>query len=244
MKPQLNEEIKYVIQPGDTIFSIAKKFNTSIEKILSKNPYVNPSNLKINSLLLIPVEIIPGTGLINQKVLNLNNHFRMLWEQHIAWTRMTIMDIVYNLPELEFSIDRLLRNPTDFKLALKPFYGEEASSKFEKLLKEHLTVAADLVKAAKANNNMEFEKLDKKWHNNADDIARLLSSINPYWTFKEWQQMLYQHLELVKLEATYFLTGTYGKNEILFDSMEKQALEMSDYLFKGIIQQFPELFIV
>lgn len=86
----------------------------------------------------------------------------MLWEQHITWTRITILDIVFNLPELEFSIDRLLRNPTDFKLALRPYYDEDSANNFELLLTEHLTVAADLVKAAKGKNNIEFEKLDEK----------------------------------------------------------------------------------
>lgn len=239
MKPSTSDDIKYIIQQGDTIFNIAKKFNADVEKVLSKNPHVNPANLVVGNYILIPsTNNLP----INKKILDLNNHLRMLWEQHIAWTRMTIMDIVYKLPELDIAIDRLLRNPTDFKHALRSFYGEETASKFESLLKDHLTIAADLVGAAKANNNVEFERLDKHWHNNADDIARLLSSINPYWSFKTWQEMLYQHLELVKLEATYFITGTYGKNALLFDQMEKQALEMADYLLHGIIRQFPNLF--
>jgi spore coat assembly protein SafA len=48
-------EIPYVVQPGDTIFSIARKFNTSVEAIITRNSITNPSLIYPGQRLIIPV---------------------------------------------------------------------------------------------------------------------------------------------------------------------------------------------
>lgn len=53
----------------------------------------------------------------------LNNVMRMLWEQHVAWTRMTIISIVENLADEGLVTKRLLRNPTDIAALFQPLYG-------------------------------------------------------------------------------------------------------------------------
>lgn len=59
---------------------------------------------------------------INRTELEIINKFRLLWEQHIVWTRMAITSIVFDTPDQEQVIARLLRNPTDLSNALKIFY--------------------------------------------------------------------------------------------------------------------------
>jgi hypothetical protein len=90
---------------------------------------------------------------ISEKAVNLQNVIRMLWEQHIIWTRLTILNIIKDLPEVNLVTNRLLRNPIDFKEVLKPVYGDEVASQFSDLLKSHLVIAAQLVKAAKAGGS-------------------------------------------------------------------------------------------
>lgn len=179
---------------------------------------------------------------VNEQELNLNNLMRLLWEQHITWTRNVIQDIVYDAPEKEFAISRLLRNPTDFKNALAPFYGEANATTFEELLKEHLVIAAEIVTAAKNNDTSQVTKLTTQWFGNADEIARFLASINPYWNYLEWQKMLYDHLNLVNSEATNFLNSNLEQNVALYDEMEHQAMLMADELTRGIVRQFPHRF--
>lgn len=48
-----NEE-SYIIQLRDTLFSIAEKQNTSVEKIIEMNPWVDPYNLKPGSRICVP----------------------------------------------------------------------------------------------------------------------------------------------------------------------------------------------
>jgi len=62
---------------------------------------------------------------VNEQVLNLNNLMRLLWEQHITWTRNVIQDIVYDAPEKEFAISRLLRTPPISRTRLPRFTGKQ-----------------------------------------------------------------------------------------------------------------------
>jgi hypothetical protein len=179
---------------------------------------------------------------ISRSELDLTNALRMLWEQHIAWTRMTIISIIASLPDVDLVTKRLLRNPIDFARALKPFYGNRIASKFSDLFTAHLVIAAELVKAAKAGNKEAAADAEKRWYANADEIAAFLASINPYWSQEDWKTMLHEHLALTKSEAVAILTGNYAEGIRLYDEIEKQALKMADVMSKGIVKQFPKKF--
>ena len=49
----------YLVEAGDTLFSIAAKFNTTVDAITRANPCVDPQNLRINQLLCIPQGVTP-----------------------------------------------------------------------------------------------------------------------------------------------------------------------------------------
>lgn len=44
----------YSILAGDTLFSIALKFNTTVNAILAENPGINPRNLEVGQVICIP----------------------------------------------------------------------------------------------------------------------------------------------------------------------------------------------
>lgn len=166
------------------------------------------------------------------------NLFRKLWTEHVVWTRFFIISTAADLGDLKFVTARLLRNPVDFEAALKPFYGADKAKKFSDLLTEHLTIAAQLVNAAKEGKTETVDEERKKWYANADEIADFLSQINPNWSRSHWTVMLHDHLKLTETEATERLTGKYEQDVALFDAIEDQALTMADYMADGIIKQF------
>ncbi|MHB1167228.1 MAG: LysM peptidoglycan-binding domain-containing protein [Carboxydocellales bacterium] len=49
----------YTIQPGDSYFGLARRFNTTVAALTSANPGVNPQNLQVGQQVCIPV---PPTG--------------------------------------------------------------------------------------------------------------------------------------------------------------------------------------
>ncbi len=172
-------------------------------------------------------------------MMDLVEEFRQLWVEHTAWTAFTILSMVQSLPQAEVYTQRLLRNPVDFAEALEPFYGEEAAQKFGQLLSQHLTLAAEIVSAAIAGDNNAMTDADRRWHENADEIAATLASINPYWNQEDWMAMLYEHLDNVSMYADTLMSGDYAANVNAFDQMLDQVLDMGDMMADGIAMQFP-----
>lgn len=247
MSPNSYGTIIHTIQPHDSLFLLARHYNTTIDAIIAANPGVDLRTLYIGQRINVwPGFRNPGpnysTDCITQAEFNLSNHLRLLWEQHITWTRLTIISMVFNLPDVELVTQRLLRNPKDFEAALIPFYGNQVAARFSDLLSKHLVLAADLVNAAKAGDSNAATRTERLWYDNARDIVALLSSINPYWSRQEWEKMLFDHLALVKNEAVFMLTGEYQKGIDLYDEMERQAMMMANTMTEGIVKQFPEMF--
>lgn len=172
----------------------------------------------------------------------LNRKLRSLWEQHVFWTRLTVNSILGRLPDEQATTARLLRNPDDFAAVLAPLYGAAVASRFAGLLREHLTIAAELVKALQAGQSMAAADARKRWFQNADAIADFLSRINPHWSRDEWRTMLYEHLNLLSSEVAARLTENYTENVATNDRIEPQALQMADVMTTGILQQFPAAF--
>jgi peptidoglycan endopeptidase LytF len=44
----------YTIRPGDTLFTIAQRFNVPVQEIINANPGIDPNNLQIGQVICIP----------------------------------------------------------------------------------------------------------------------------------------------------------------------------------------------
>ena len=171
---------------------------------------------------------------------DLTDYFRMLWGQHVMWTRMVMIGILFELPELEFSTQRLLRNARDFANALGIFYDDEVAQSFENLFSKHITIAAELINAANAGDTNQVDAIWQRWADNANQIAEFLGSINPNWNSEDWSAMLMEHLELLGDNLTNLLEKNYQASVEGFDNIEMQAMEMADMMAEGIAIQFPD----
>ncbi len=238
----------YTIRPGDSLWMIAQRFQTTVQAIMLANPSLSENYLRVGQIIYMPQGCRPpmpsgpqceGISTFEQM---LSNHMRLLWEQHVYWTRMLMLSIAFNLPDVEFVAARLLRNPKDFEAALRPFYGEDVAAKFATLFTDHLTIAAELVNAAKAGDSAAAADAERRWYANADQIANFLGRINPYWSAREWQKMLYDHLTMTKTEAVDILTQKYANSINTFEQIEQQALMMADVMTHGTTKQFPQQF--
>jgi hypothetical protein len=167
---------------------------------------------------------------------------RDLWVDHTGWTRNYIISFVAGLPDTNLVAQRLLKNQEDIGNAIKPFYGTEAGNKLTSLLKDHIMGAVDLLKAAKAGNKTGAAAAEKKWYDNADQIATFLSKANPNWSKVALKNMLDNHLALTKAEAVARLTGNYATDIATYDKVRQEANMMSDALVDGIVKQFPDKF--
>ena len=172
----------------------------------------------------------------------LKTNMRQLWEEHVTWTRNVILCIVDELPGTDQAVKRLLQNQVDIGNAIKPYYGEEAGKKLTALLTPHITISAEVVKAAKAGNTAALDEANKRWYANADEISEFLNKANPNWKLTEMKMMMNDHLKLTTDEAVQRIKKDYDADVIAYDKVHLEILQMSDMLADGIVKQFPEKF--
>lgn len=180
---------------------------------------------------------------VSASELRLHRDMRRLWEDHVTWTRLAVISLTTNAPDTQATVARLLRNQTDIGNAIKPFYGKRAGSELTRLLREHITIAADLIGAAKAGDQARIASEQERWAGNADRIAGFLNTANPKaWKLGEMKAMLQQHLALTTQEVVARLQHKWAADVHTYDAIHLQALGMADMLSEGLVRQFPDRF--
>ena len=166
-----------------------------------------------------------------------------LWEDHITWTRMVIVDFAAGLPDLQTAEARLVRNQADIGNAIKPYYGRAAGKKLTSLLRTHILEAVPVLQAAKAGDKTKLTEALDAWYSNARQIAAFLSKANPRnWPLRMTNAMMKQHLALTTKEAAARLQGDWSADVVAYDQVHAEILRMSHMLSSGIIRQFPNRF--
>jgi hypothetical protein len=179
-------------------------------------------------------------ALVRTSAVHLKEGMRRLWTDHVVWTREYINAAVAGSPSATAVAGRLMKNQEDIGRAIEPYYGNAASTKLTNLLKQHISIAVDLVAAAKAGDNAKVADADRRWHDNANEIATFLASANPNWPQQTLRTMLDEHLRLTTQEATTRIQQNWSANAAVFDQILDQAIHMADMLTDGIVKQFPD----
>lgn len=178
----------------------------------------------------------------SQSAINFSKAMRALWEDHVIYTQFYIISALNDLPDADAIAERLLQNQDDIGNAIKPYYGNDAGAKLTSLLRDHILIAVEVVKAAKISNNEQLKAASDKWQKNADEIAAFLSSANPNWSNDSIKHMLKMHLEITTNNVVARLQKDWKKAINTFDEGEAFMLKFADTLSSGIIKQFPKKF--
>jgi phage terminase Nu1 subunit (DNA packaging protein) len=167
---------------------------------------------------------------------------RRLWSDHVGYTREYILAAGLDAPNADAAAERLMKNQEDIGNAVAQYYGKDAGNKLTDLLKQHIKIAVELVDAAKKGDKNKFAEEDRKWTENAQELAGLLSGANPNWPRQDVFDLLKQHLDLTKQEATFALQKKWKEAVAKYDEIVTEALTIADTLYKGIVKQFPAKF--
>lgn len=167
---------------------------------------------------------------------------RKLWEEHITYTRNYIISALADLPDTDAVAARLLKNQDDIGDAIKPYYGDVAGAKLTALLRDHILIATEVVKAAKAGNQPQLATAQAKWSANGKDIAAFLSAANPNWHREELEAMLQRHLDLTSGEVVGRLHKDWVADIRSYDVGHAHMLMFADMLTDGVAKQFPAKF--
>jgi hypothetical protein len=166
-----------------------------------------------------------------------------LWEDHITWTRMVIVDFAAGAPDLKLAEARLLRNQADIGSAVKPYYGPAAGKKLTQLLRTHILEAVPVLTYAKEGDQAKLKQALTAWYANAHQIAVFLSQANPKnWPRAAMVKMMKRHLALTTDEGVARIEGHWQADIAAYDKVHREILQMSNMLSGGIIAQFPNRF--
>ena len=173
---------------------------------------------------------------------SLREDMRKLWTDHVVWTRDYIIAAAADAPDQQAAAGRLLKNQEDIGAAVAGFYGKAAGDQLTVLLKDHINIAVEVIKAAKAGNKAGLTAADAKWQKNGEDIADFLSKANPNWPRATLVDMMKTHLSTTTAEVTARLNKDWAADVRAFDEVYRHILMMSDALADGIVKQFPAKF--
>ncbi len=210
---------------------------------------------RLNSIAIIVASLIGSAAMLSaatdgviaathkaQPAVELKSAMRVLWEDHIVYTRNYIISALANLQDGDSVAKRLLRNQADIGNAIKPYYGEPAGVKLAALLKDHILIATEVVKAAKSADTKQLGVAQTKWSENGKEIAAFLSEANPNWPKQALESMLEEHLVLTTGEVVSRLKQDWDADIKSYDMGHIHMLMFSDMLAEGIVKQFPEKF--
>ena len=172
----------------------------------------------------------------------LRQDMRKLWTDHVIWTREYIVAAVGDQPDRQAAASRLMKNQEDIGAAVASFYGKAAGDQLTTLLKEHISIAVEIIQFAKAGDKASQQQADAKWRRNGDEIADFLSKANPHWPKSVLAQMMATHLSTTTEEVVARLTKNWEADVRAFDAVYEHILAMADALSDGIIAQFPDKF--
>jgi hypothetical protein len=172
----------------------------------------------------------------------LKQDMRKLWTDHVVWTRDYIIAAVGDQPDAQAAAGRLMKNQEDIGNAVAKFYGAPAGQQLTTLLKEHISIAVELIKAAKAGDKAGQQKADGRWQQNGVQIAAFLSKANPNWPRATLEDMMKMHLSTTTTEVVARLNKNWDADVRAFDAVYDHILKMSDALADGIVKQFPDKF--
>jgi len=181
--------------------------------------------------------------MVTPRQLAFRNAMRVLWEQHVAWTRLAIVSFSGNLPDLSATEARLLRNQHDIGAAIVPFYGRAAGHRLTALLRQHILIAVRILGDVRSGDSAALGRDNAAWYANANRISAFLHGANPHhWPLAGLRAMMHRHLKLTTNEAVAELTGKFRASVQAYDQVEHEILGMADMLSTGIIAQFPGRF--
>lgn len=172
-----------------------------------------------------------------------HDEMRRLWEDHATWTRLAIVTFADGSAGFTTTAGRLLQNQTDLGDAIKPFYGDAAGAQLTSLLRDHITIAVEVMQAVKAADTTAFADARARWYANGNDIADFLAAANPkHWPQDAMRTAMSHHLDQTLAEAAHELAGDYAASVADYEVVHGHILAMADTLSSGLISAFPSRF--
>ena len=142
------------------------------------------------------------------------------------------------MPNTKAISDRLYQIPVQIGNLLQLVFGQQAAEHFINLLSTHIIQMETAIMAQKNGNVQAVNDSVNNLRQNASEIAVFLEQINPFWLPPQWENLLFNYINMTFEQSTATLSGDYVKDIQVFDRIQYQTQLIGDYMANGIIQYF------
>jgi len=164
------------------------------------------------------------------------------WMDYAVWLREYVVAAVDERIDKPEIAARLLRTPTDIGRAVEKYHGRKVGRRFTQLLKQHVTIAIDLVDAACSGERQRYIDVESVWDDNASDFVTELGTLNVTWTGARVRELWPLQVSQVKAMLTARLEENFDKEVDIYDELLSSAVSFADAIADGIIREFADKF--
>lgn len=182
----------------------------------------------------------------SEQKMNRKNYDKMIkaikdaFSDHAIYTKFFINSFLSGSPDSDIIAERLLRNQVDTGKALEPFVGKKIGDQLANLLKEHILLAVDVLKALKMSQSTHDPNLLRaicQLFDNGRRVARFLSSLNPVkLPYNVVLEMFNRHNKYVIEMAVKHYSGQYDDEYKIFDAYYDHMMMFYDTILNGILK--------
>lgn len=194
-----------------------------------------PGNMGGGNNAGMPGNMEDGTSGMCSGATKLEQNMRLAWLSHAYWLRMYLMSVLTDAPDQQEVEEQLLETADEITNVFANFLPTNVTRQLRNLLIEHIEIGGEIIHALKAGNMENYDGLIKEWYSNANQIANLLGTQNPYFSGRETRNMLLNHLDLERELMEHQVNGEYAQGMDTFRDTVTQALQMADFFARGLM---------
>lgn len=251
--------ITHRVQEGDSLYSLSRKYHTTVTELILLNSGVNPYNLQVGMRLIV----CPGEGYEEEKkegsvivlpirppkpqkpgmnngsnaensVEEMKNQMRLDWLNHIISVKFYLVSFFENLASQNAWKRAVGQNMDQILSVFEKRFSADTMRRLRGLMEQHLQLT-DAVAAELKKDVTYSGEIMEKWYKNAEEIAALFARQNPAYGEEELRKLLYNHLDLERQQMEAYLDGDYETDIRLFLESEQHMTELADYLSAGLL---------
>jgi hypothetical protein len=183
-----------------------------------------------------------GSGFVNAQAkmfrkndsVALRAAIKKLWEEEGLFARNYLLSVLNGSGDVADAEARWLKNQDDLAESVNAVYPAASITDFSALLRNHVSIAKQIIQAVKTNNASGIPALQTQWNANADAITNFLSVLNSHWAADEIKDILYKHRQYILGQATSRLAGNWTADINQHDLDRFYLLKLADLLTDGI----------
>lgn len=231
--------ITHTIKEGDTLYLLARRYQTTVPAITLMNPGVNPYNLQIGTKL----KICMGEDGYRPEQPQMSE--RQLWEDmrevlssQGMLEKMFIDSSNFSTENRDAVMQRLAQNPQDFTDILKMYYSDADSNAMKMMQTQWIAQLEEMTEAAKQIDHERMMVLSEQMRENAQGMAEVLAESNPELDEEYVEQLLVKLANSAYEDVNLMMEQKYPQALMVHEDAGRTRMELADYLTDGIIKNF------